>query len=169
MSEAFAENEMTLTKTLFYEGMQAIQKESYGKSINKLILVLIGVWIVLSTVTVKMSGSLAYSLVELVVLGLIVFWMGVYLPRNKAKRAFAKLQEKYGEDLSRKTLFFEDHFTVEASGYETEFRYEEIEKIYETKHLLVLVDENKTGVMVDLGGFIKGSKEDVLRRLEKTS
>ena len=167
MNQTFAENEMTLDKALFYEGMGAIQKESYGKSIKKLLLVLAGLWVVLSVVTLRISGSPAYSLAELVVLGLIAFWMGVYLPRNKAKRAFAKLQEKYGEDLSRTTLFFEESFVVEAGGYETSFRYEEIEKTYETKHLLVLVDENKTGVMLDLQGFTKGSKEDVLQKIRE--
>lgn len=41
-TEPIAENHITITRSLFYEGMRAIGKKGYQKAIKKLVLLLFG-------------------------------------------------------------------------------------------------------------------------------
>ena len=84
--ELLAENRFTITKSLFYEGMLRVSRESIGPFAKKVLLVLAVLWAVLAAVTLMGSGSPVYALVELIIVVLIGIWLCVYIPRNKARR-----------------------------------------------------------------------------------
>ena len=75
--EPLAENRFTVTKELFYEGMLRVVRESHGPFIKKVMLVLAAAWAVLAAFTLLKRGSLAYAVVELVVVVLIGVWLSV--------------------------------------------------------------------------------------------
>lgn len=159
--EPLAENRFTITKDLFCEGMLRASAESYGKLAKKAILFLAAAWLVLAAVTLWQRQSLGYMVIEFIVLCLVALWIYILMPRNKAKRAFRQLTDKYGDDLNRVTCFYEDRLEVEGSGNQKVVFYTEIKQILRSKHLLVLVTEDKTGIMLKLDGFTRGGEAAV--------
>lgn len=164
--EPIAENRITITKSLFYEGMLRVSAEHYGKLAKKAILFLGAVWLLLTAVTVWLQQSLVYVAAELVILCLIALWIGVYMPRNKAKKAFRAMEGKYGADLDRVTRFYEDRLEVEAAGQRTAVFYSEIARILPSKRLLVLVTADKTGILLALDGFTPGGEAILRERIK---
>ncbi len=161
--EILAENRFTITKRLFYEGMLRVSGESYGKFAKKAVAFLILAWVILGAVTLWLRQSLGYVGAESVVVLLACLWITVYMPRNKAKRAFQALQSRSG-DLERVTRFYRDHLEVEAAGVQTPVDYGEITQILRTKRLLILLTADNTGVLLKLDSFCTGS-EAVVRDL----
>lgn len=157
----------TMTKALFYEGMQVVLRDGYEKTAKKLILLLTGLWAIFFAVTLILKESMAFVLVESVVLGLIALWLLVYMPRRRANRAWKRLILRCGDDLERTTTCYDDRLTILAAGNETTVQYAEIAKILRTPHLLVLVDQNKTGVMLTHNGFTSGSEAELESNMKR--
>lgn len=155
--DILAENRFTITKSLFIEGMLRVSTESYGKLAKKAVLLLAAAWLVLTAVTLWNSQSLGYVVIEFLVLCLAALWISVFMPRNKANRAFKLLEDKCGGDLERVTRFYEERLEVEALGSQTVVFYSEIKQILRSKHLMVLVSENKKGIMLKLDSFTCGT------------
>ena len=155
--ELLAENRFTITKKLFYEGMLRVTRESYGPFIKKALLVLAILWAVLAAVTLIGSGSLSYAVVELVVVVLIGVWLSVLVPRNKARRAWAALENRCGTDLERITRFYPSYLEIDSGGEETTVFYEDVRQILLTKRLLVLTCADKVGVLIARDGFTTGN------------
>ena len=164
--EILAENRFIITKSLFYEGTLRVSKEGYGKTARKIVLVLAALWAVIVAVTLLTRGNPMFILIELVILGLVAVWVAVYVPRNNAKRAFGALQNKYGAELERVTTFYADHLEVEGYGVSSRIEYADIRQVLYSKNLLVLVTQDKVGVMLKLDGFTLGDAERV-RKLIK--
>lgn len=168
MMETLAENRFTITKALFYEGMLRVSAENYGKLAKKAILVLAAAWLVLAGVALWRRQGLGHVVVEFFVLILVALWIAVYVPRNKARRAFWTMTNKYGDELERVTRFYEDRLEVEGSGKQKEVFYSEIKQLLPSKNLLVLVCGDGTGIMLKLDGFTHGS-EAAVRELIKNA
>ena len=154
--EPLAENRFTITKELFYEGMLRVTQESYGPFIKKIMLVLAVAWAVLAAVTLFMRGSLSYAVVELVVVVLIGVWLSVFVPRNKARRAWAAMENRCGADLERVTRFYPSYLEADNGIEEITVFYEDIRQILQSEHLLVLLSTEKVGVLVARDGFVSG-------------
>ena len=165
--EPLAENRFTTTKELFYEGMLRVTRESYGPFTKKTMLVLAAAWAVLAVVTLLGSGSLSYAVVELVVVVLIGVWLSVFVPRNKARRAWAAMENRSGGDLERVTRFYPSYLETDNGMEEITVFYENIRQILETEHLLVLLSVEKVGVLVARDGFVSGDTATVQTLIEE--
>lgn len=157
-----AENRFTITKKLFFEGMLRVSAENYGKFAKKAVAFLGLAWLALAVVTLCLRQSLGYVGIELVVLCLAALWIIVFMPRYKAKKAFHTLKDRCDNNLERITRFYQDRLEVEAAGCQTVVLYSEIRQILRTKHLLVLVTEDGTGILLTLDGFTCGGEAAVL-------
>lgn len=166
--EILAENRFTITKDLFYEGMRLVSAESYGKLAKKAVILLGIAWLALTAVTLWNGQGLGYVVIEFVVLCLVALWIYIFMPRSKAAGAFKKMEAKYGGDLERVTRFYEERLEVEASGYQLAVPYSEISRILRSKRLLVLVTEDKTGILLKFDGFTRGG-EAAVRELIKNA
>lgn len=165
--EPLAENRFTITKELFYEGMLRVTGESYGPFIKKVMLVLAAAWAVLAVVTVLGSRSLSYAVVELVVVVLIGVWLSVFVPRNKARRAWAAMENRSGSDLDRVTRFYPGYLEADNGMEEITVFYEDIRQILQSEHLLVLLSVEKVGVLVARDGFVSGDTAAVQALIER--
>ena len=154
--ELLAENRFTITKSLFYEGMLRVSRESIGPFAKKVLLVLAVLWAVLAAVTLMGSGSPVYALVELIIVVLIGIWLCVYIPRNKARRAWAALESRCGDDMERVTRFYSGYLEIDSGGEETTVFYEDVRQILLSEHLLVLTCADKVGVLIARDGFTAG-------------
>ena len=162
MNEPIAINRYTMTKALFYEGMLRTWRERTGKTTRTVLLVLAGLWVALAVLTLILQQTVAFLVVEFFVLGLIGLWLAVYLPRQKAGKAFRSLKARYSDDLERTTACFADYLVIHAGDNETELDYGEIETVLQTEHLLILIAGDKTGVMLTHDGFEIGMEEALL-------
>ena len=159
--EKIAENQFTITKPLFMEGMLRISKDGYGKSARKAMLLVLGLWTAFSIYTLAVKGDLVICLEFLILLCVAGLWLCVGMPRSNAKRLWKGLEGKYGCDLQRTTSFFSDHFEILGDGVEKHIAYEEVIQIKQSRRLLILVCEDKTGVLLALDGFRQGNVNDV--------
>lgn len=159
-----AENRTTVTKKLFREGMLRISRDGYGRSAGKAVLVLLGMWLVFLIWTLCSGGSFAQSLGSLGLVGLLALWICVYLPRYNAGRFWKAQEAKYGSVMERTVRFYPDRLTVTGEGIAQSVAYSQITGIKESRNLLVLICENKTGILLSRTGF-SGMKEEEIKAL----
>ena len=164
--EPLAENRFTVTKELFYEGMLRVIKESYDPFIKKIMLVLAAAWAVLAAFTLFQRGSLSYAVVELVVVVFIGIWLSVFVPRNKARRAWAAMENRCGDDLERITRFYPGYLEADTGIEEITVFYEDIRQILQSEHLLVFLSVEKVGVLAARDGFVSGDTAAVQTLIE---
>ena len=151
-----AENRFAVTKKLFYEGMMQVTKESYGSFIKKVLLFLVLVSVILAVVTLMGGGSLLYAVPEFAVAVLIGAWLTVLMPRSKARRAWAALENRNGGNLERITRFYPSYLEADNGSEEITVLYEDIRKILQSEHLLVLLSVEEVGILVVRDGFLSG-------------
>ena len=165
--EPLAENRFTVTKKLFYEGMLRVIRESYDPFKNKIMLVLAAAWAVLAAFTVLQRGSLSYAVIELVVVVLIGVWLSVFVPRNKARRAWAAMEARGGADTERATRFYPNYLEADNGIEEITVFYEDIRQILQTEHLLILLNMERVGILVARDGFVAGDAAAVQTLVEE--
>lgn len=153
--EILAENHFAVTKSLFWEGMQRVSAESYGKFAGKAVAFLGLAWLILAAATVRLRQSLGYVGIELIILCLAGLWITVLIPRYKANRAFHALE---GSGLERATRFYPDRLEVETPERETVVPYSEIRQVLRAKRVLVLVTGDGLGILLKLDSFSRGSE-----------
>ena len=156
-----AENQFTITKSLFMEGMLRISKDGYGRSARKAMLIVMGMWAAFFLYTLAVKGDLLTCFGFLMLLSVAGLWLCVGMPRSNAKRLWKALESKYGCNLQRTTSFYPDHFEILGDGVERHIAYEEVLQIKQSRRLLILVCEDKTGVLLALDGFRQGNVNDV--------
>ena len=167
MKEILAENRFVLTRTLFFEGTGRVWKESSGKSIRRLLLILALVWGAFTVYTLSQGGGIALPAAELVVLALVVLWTAVWLPRSKARRGWHALSERGTADAERVTRFYADRLEVEADGRLTEIDYSDVIQTLTSKNLLILITMDKTGILLERSSFTRGTEDEVLQLIKK--
>ena len=89
------------------------------------------------------------------------------MPRYYARRAWRNLQNQYGTDMERSIVFYADHMEAHSESVEKIISYEDIRQIMQSKHLLILICNDKTGVLVARNGFTEGNEETVLNLIDK--
>lgn len=160
-----AENQFAITKSLFMEGMLRISRDGYGKSARKAMLIVLGLWVAFLIYTIAAGGDLAICLGFLALICAAGLWLCVGMPRSNAKRLWKAMEGKYGCNLQRTTSFYLDHFEILGEGVERQISYNEIIQIKQSRRLLILVCEDKTGVLLALNGFTKGTCNEVMELL----
>ena len=166
MMELLAENRFTITKELFYEGMLRVIKESYNPFRKKVLLALAAAWAVLAAFTLFKRGSLSYAVVEFVVVAFIGVWLSVFVPRNKARRAWAAMEAR-GGDLERVTRFYPDYLEADNGIEEITVFYEDIRQILQTEHLLIFLNMERVGILAARDGFVSGDAAAVQALIEE--
>ena len=165
MKELLAENQFTITKKLFYEGMALISRDSYGKFVKKVTIALLGVWLVLFIITLAAKANLLITLGELALVAFLCVWISVYLPRSRSKRTFKELQLQ--GDLTRTTRFYTDHIEMKSENRREEIAYDQVKDILQGQNLVVLICKNRIGVMLALDGFTVGNAETVRNIIQR--
>lgn len=168
MNEPLAENRFTLTRPLFTEGMLAVWRRGSGRSVALLLTVVGLAWLALTAVALLRGGSLAFPLTELVVLALVSLWALVWLPRGKARRAYAALEARGAAEGERVLRFFDDRLTLSVAGTEKTLPYAEIASILHSRHLLILVSGDNTGILTKNDSYTLGSEETVISLIHET-
>lgn len=166
MKTVLAENRFPLTKVLFTEGMLRVWKENAGSGSKKLLAVLCAAWIALTVYTLAQGGSLLFPAAELAVLALVALWATVWLPRQRANRAYKAMEAQGTAESERVTRFYADRLEIDIDGSLTEIDYTAIKQTLTSKNLLILVSEDKRGVLLKRDSFTLGAEEDVLHLIE---
>lgn len=164
--ELKAENSFTVTKELYMEGLNRLNREDLMPMVRKLLIFLGVLWLALAAFTIWKGVSpiaVIFELLALVVLGL---WVGVLNPRSRAKKGWQAMENKFGGQMERHTRFYEDRLEVDAGGKTLIVNYEDIVRVLDTPHMMVLMSKEKQGIMVHLEGFTLGSKESVLKLID---
>ena len=162
--EFLAQNHTTITKRLFREGMLRISRDGYGKSARKSVLIFLGMWLVFLIWTLSSGGSILQTLAPLGLVVLLAMWVCVYLPRYNAGRLWKAQEAKYGSRIERTVRFYPEHLTVTGEGVDQTVPYGQIIQIKESRNLLVLICESKTGILLSRTGF-SGMNEDEIKAL----
>lgn len=163
--EKLAENQVTITKDLFLEGMLRISRDGYGKFARKAVLLIFGLWLGFLLYTLAAGGDVTDCLELLVILSLAAVWICIGMPRSNARRLWRAMEGTYGNNLHRTTSFYADHLQICGEGVDRQIAYGEIRQILRTRRLLILVCDDKTGVLVARNGFRKGTEEEVMTLL----
>ena len=163
--EKLAENQFTITKKLYIEGMLRLSRESYGKAAGRAMLVILGLWLAFCGYTLAVGGDLLPCLGLLVTISAAGLWLCLGMPRSNAGAMWRKMEAKYGSDLQRTTSFYRDHLIIEGVGLEKYISYEEITQIRQSRRLLILVCEDKSGVLLAREGFTGGTCNEVIQLL----
>ena len=165
--EILAENRIVITKSLFVEARLSMSRESYGKAAAKIGAALLLLLAVLIAGSLLLGLSVASVGMEILILGVMAFWVFYGFPRSNAKTAYKALIKKCGDEPERITRFFPDHLEIEGPGVHTVLAYTQIEQVLHTRHLLILVSDEKAGVLLKLDGFTAGSEERVCELISK--
>ena len=86
------------------------------------------------------------------------------IPRSNAKRAFRKLLAQSDGDLHRRTHFYEDHLVI---GEDTAIDYSQVTQILTSRHLLILICEDRRGILLLMEGFTVGNAMLVRSQIEE--
>lgn len=156
-----AENHLTVTKPLFFEGMLRLSRDTYGKFASRAMLVFLAVWAVLLLFTILTDGSLNSVLFCLGVVALLGIWLCVWTPRSNAKKAWKSLESQYGSSAKRVTRFYSDHLQITGDCAEKSVSYADIQEIKTSKNLILLVGRDKVGIMLAKDGFTRGDDQTV--------
>lgn len=163
--EIKAESEYTLTEKLFREGMGRVNRDTYGRTVKKALIALAVLWTALAAVTIYISRSLFFALVEFLVVGAAAWTIAVSIPRSRVKRSWTAMRERSGGEMGRRVRFYQDRLEVAPGG--TVVLYGDVEEVLDTRRLLILITDKKAGVLVAKEGFTAGGPETVRELLEK--
>ena len=159
-----AENHTLISRALFNEGMRAVENKSYKKTVQKLALILLAIYLAAAAWLLCTGGSLIFLIGETIFLGALLFWLSIMLPSTK-RRSKYKAMAVNGLP-TRETRFYPDHLTVLSdTGKETTLFYHDMVSHQETKHLYILTFQNNVNVMLDKKGFVSGDLSAILQSL----
>lgn len=162
-----AENHVTITKDLFFEGMLRISRDSYGKFARKCMIFFGAIWAALLLFTLRYGGSPVTVVSCLVVVVVICLWISVLIPRNHAKKAWMGQQRLYGDSMERITRFYDDRLEISGDCAEKTVTYDDIKEIKESKNLILLICYDKMGILLSQDGFTKGDAATVRELIRK--
>lgn len=165
VEEPKAENRYLLTEELFREGMGRVMRESFGPAVKKALAAMGALWLALAAFTVSRSGRLSLALVELLALAAAGWFLAVSVPKRRTRRAWEALRDRSGGEMERLVRFYADRLEVAPGG--RRIPYEEIDKVLETKRLLVLITRGRAGILVTKDGFTLGDGETVARLIDE--
>ena len=156
-----AENQLTLTKKLFIEGMLRTSRDIYGKIAVRTMLIFAGIWVAMLAFTLYTGGSMVNIFFSLFVIVVAGFWLLWWTPRSNADAAWKKLENTWGENPQRITRFYGDHLEIRGDCADKDVRYDDIKEIKFSQNLMILVCYDKLGLVLSRTGFTLGDEETV--------
>ena len=166
MERQIGENEIDITLRLFMEGMTGISGQEYRKGMRRAVIALAALWLFLLGVALWGGGNLGIVAAELGIIGVLCLWVLVLQPRWRLYRAYQAMRKKSGGNMHRRVRLYKSCFRVENGIGEKEIPYEQVERVVETKHLLVLVCQGKLGFLLLKEGFIQGDARTLREHIE---
>ena len=153
-----AENHICISRSLFNEGMRAAGNKTYKRTVQKLALILLLLYLAVAAWLLYTGGSLIFLIGESVFLGALLFWLFIMLPASKWRSKY-KAMAQGGNSIPKRTIrFYPDHLLVLANtGKETTISYCDIQNWQETKNLYILNCSNNISVLLDKNGFVIGN------------
>lgn len=153
-----AENHITISRTLFDEGMRAVENKEYEKSVKKIAVSLTIIFAIAAAWLLYIGGSLIFLLGEAIFLGALLFWLTIMLPGSRRKGKYKTMLHGCDNVPSRTTIFYQEHLTVITNNQkETTIPYSDVIGYQETNSLYILNCKNKISVLLDKMGFVVGS------------
>ena len=157
-----AKNHILISRSLFHEAMRVSESKAYKKSVQKIALILIALYLAVAAWLWHTGGSLFFLLGESIFLGALLFWLMVMLPntrRNSEYKAMAQGSDSLPE---RTVVFYRDRLSVTSNtGKITWIPYSDVAGWLETKNLYLLNCRNNISVLLDKKGFIDGDFKTV--------
>lgn len=157
-----AKNNTQLTKSLFNEGMHAIESKTSKKTILRVVLVLGIIYLLVIAWLLHTGGSLFLLLGQSIFLAAVLFWLIVMLPASKRRAKYKAMAQ--GNDIAprRELAFYQDQVTITAdSGKVTNIPYSDVIGWKETDNLYILSCTNKHFLLIDKKGFAFGDFDAV--------
>lgn len=157
-----AENHITISRALFDEGMRAVESKEYKKSVKKVAVSLIIIFVIAATWLLYTGGTLLFLLGEGIFLGALLFWLMIMLPDSRRKGKYKAMMQGCDNAPTRTTVFYQDYLTVIANnGNETTIPYNDIIGYQETRNLYILNCKNTVNVLLDKTEFSTGNFDAV--------
>jgi hypothetical protein len=157
-STLIAENHITISRSLFDEGMSAIQRTSYKKSTRHLAVILTVLFVAVAAYFLYNGIPLIFLLGECIFLGALMFWISVMLPKSRRRSKYKVMSQNGAITPERTVLFYDDHLkAVTNNGKETVISYEDVQSCLETSHLWILNCNGNLGILLSKDGFTQGS------------
>ncbi len=152
-----AENHICISRTLFEEGMRAAGNKTYKKTVQKMAVILLILYLAAAFFLWYTKGSLLFLAGESVFLGALLFWLLVMLPRTKHRSKYKAMAQGENNIPKRTVKFYQNHLCVITdTGKETTLLYKNMQDFLETKNLYILNFPNHTSVLLDKNGFVTG-------------
>lgn len=161
-----AENHICISRTLFDEGMRAVEPQAYKRSIKKLALILLLLYFGVAAWLLYTGGSLFFLAGESIFLGALFFWLFFMLPASKRRSKYNAMAQG-GNDLPERTVqFYQEHlYVITNTGKKTFLSYSDILDWKETPNLYILNCRNHLYVLLDKHGFVTGDFQVVCERM----
>lgn len=166
MTESVAQCTFVLTKSTFLEGMRCTQKDALGKTMRWVFLVLVVLWLAISVLSIAANGGVGLALSELVVLIALIVYVAIWLPYSRAARAWKNMEASGQADSERTIRFFTDHLQLELPGQQKEIAYAEVIKSLESRNLLILICDNRAGIMIRKENLIGCTCRELLQTIQ---
>lgn len=160
-----AENHIAISRTLFDEGMRAVENKEYKKSVKKVAVSLILLFTIAAAWLLYTGVSLFFLLGEGIFLGALLFWLIIMLPDSRRKGRYKAMMHGCDEVPKRTTIFYQKELTVtDNNGNETKILYRDIIGYQETKNLYILNCKNNTNILLNKNGFTTG-RFDLIKKI----
>lgn len=161
-----AENHTMISRTLFNEGMRAVENKRYKNEVKKLILILVILYLLVAAWLVYTGGSPVFLLGESIFLGAILCWLMFMLPNARRRDKYKAMSQGSDKVPERTIRFYQDHLSVTAnSGKVTDIPYHKITGWQETRNLYILNCTEKNSILVSKNGFILGNFDIVKSKI----
>lgn len=153
-----AKNHIHISRTLFNEGMRAVENQDYKRSVKKVTFTLIILFTIAAAWLLYTGGSLIFLLGEAVFLGALLFWLIFMLPASRRRSKYKAMMYGTNETPERTVNFYQEHLSVLTNaGKEITIQYKDIIDWKETKNLYILNCQNKVNILLDKKGFDIGN------------
>ena len=165
--EPIAVNRITIDRALFAEGHAAIFSRRRQRMLLYCGIVFCVFGLILLAVQVRLPVASALSFPALLSGAIVVIW-ALTLQKSELRRKYNAFQRRNG-DASRRTIHcYRNHLSVETDGAEpVQIDYPDIREHRETAHMLILICNDHTGVMLAKNGFEEGSPAALLDAIER--
>lgn len=160
--EPIAVNHITITEELFKESFSVVFDRKKQKT-----LFLFGIGLIVCGVLFMLIQHLFNKIVILggpvLVMGVFVLGWVFMLPRFECKKKYKVLcQKNGGVPVYRRIEFYEFGLTVYTEdNFSMEIDYAQVREWRETKHLVLLICEDRSGILLDKSGLQSGMLEHI--------
>lgn len=163
-----AKNHILISRALFNEGMRSVENQDYKKSVKKIAVGAILLFVTAAGWLLYTGGSPIFLLGEAIFLGALLFWLLVMLPCTKRNNKYKVMMRGRNTPPERTVVFYQEYLSVLAdTGKETVIQYNSVTNWQETKNLYIINCRNNVSVLLDKKGFEIADFNTVRKELSK--